>query len=79
MSEPDVTLTDYAVAIEAAVLLILLRSGQAPTGSLATWLALFFGSVCQRRCAAAQFMVFFATSEHWLIASFGLLLWSPWG
>ncbi|HEY4307907.1 MAG TPA: hypothetical protein VGN12_00520 [Pirellulales bacterium] len=46
MSEPDVTLTDYAVAIEAVVLLILLRGTQVSTGALGTWLALFFGSIC---------------------------------
>jgi len=45
MSEPDVTLTDYGLAIECAVLvLLLLRQGD-PQQPLRTWFALFFGSV----------------------------------
>jgi len=45
MTEADVTLTDYALALEGVLFLILLPRGQARPGGLRSWFALFFASV----------------------------------
>lgn len=45
MMEPDVTLTDYALALEGVLFLVLLRRGQARPGRLRSWFSLFFASV----------------------------------
>ena len=44
MTEPDVTLTDYALAVECAVFAYLLGRGSAAAGPLRLWWVLFFGS-----------------------------------
>ncbi len=44
MTEPDVTLTDYAITLECAVFVaLLLRQGR--PGALRTWFALFFAAI----------------------------------
>src|SRR5438477_4216922 len=45
MTEPDVALTDYAVALEGVVLFILLRTGARHQGRLLSWFGLYFASV----------------------------------
>ncbi len=45
MTEADVTLTDYALALEGVLFLLLLHRGQARPGSLRFWFALFFASM----------------------------------
>ena len=45
MTEPDVTLTDYGLAIECAAIACLLWRGGSDGQSLRRWFALFFGSV----------------------------------
>lgn len=45
MTEPDVTLTDYALAIECIILALLLRPLGAPRGGLRVPFLLFFGSI----------------------------------
>lgn len=45
MTEPGVTLTDYAVALEAVVLGFLVWRSQQPGGGLRFWLTLLFASV----------------------------------
>jgi hypothetical protein len=45
MTEPDVALTDYAVALEAALLIWLLPRGRGHANKLRLWFVLFFASV----------------------------------
>jgi hypothetical protein len=45
MTEPDVTLTDYTLALEGALLLVLLQRGRGRPGGLRSWFALFFASM----------------------------------
>ena len=45
MTEPDVALTDYALAIECTILALLLRHLGAPKGGLRVPFLLFFGSI----------------------------------
>ena len=45
MREPDVTLTDYALALECAVFCILLLRDRTAQGPLRGWWAFFFGSI----------------------------------
>lgn len=45
ITEPDVTLTDYALAIECALFAYLLYRPGDPKNPLRTWFALFFGSI----------------------------------
>jgi hypothetical protein len=45
MTEPDVALTDFALALEAAVFANILHRRQAASPALARWLILFFCSV----------------------------------
>ncbi|MGH7166531.1 MAG: DUF6962 family protein [Nitrospiraceae bacterium] len=45
MTEPDVTLTDYGLAIECAVLVVLLYRRATVQPRLRTWFALFFSSI----------------------------------
>jgi hypothetical protein len=63
MSEPDVTLTDYGLAIECAVLaLLLLRQGNFH-GPLRIWFALFFASVGLAALAGGTVHGFFPGEE----------------
>ena len=63
MSEPDVTLTDYGLAIECAVLvLLLLRQGD-PQEPLRIWFALFFASVGLAALAGGTVHGFFPGEE----------------
>ena len=45
MTEPDVTLTDYALAMEGILFLILLQRGRARSWGMRSWFSLFFASV----------------------------------
>jgi len=45
MTEPDVTLTDYALALEGILFLVLLQRGRARPWGLRSWFSLFFASV----------------------------------
>ena len=45
MTEPDVTLTDYALVLECVIFAMLLRRGGAATDGLRSWFVLFFVSV----------------------------------
>lgn len=45
MKEPDVTLTDYALALECAVFCALLLRGRAAHDALRRWWAFFFASI----------------------------------
>ena len=45
MKEVDVTLTDFAVALEAAIFLVLLAARPGPASALRRWFIAFFGSV----------------------------------
>jgi len=63
ISEPDVTLTDYGLAIECAVLaLLLLRQGDFH-GPLRIWFALFFASVGLAALAGGTVHGFFPGEE----------------
>ena len=44
MTEPDVTLTDYLLAAEAALFFVLLQRGNVGSARLRTWFSLFFAS-----------------------------------
>ena len=45
ISEPDVTLTDYGLAIECALLAYMLYRQRSPQQALRIWFVLFFGSI----------------------------------
>ena len=45
MTEPDVTLTDYALALEGILFLVLLQRGRPGPWGLRSWFSLFFASV----------------------------------
>jgi hypothetical protein len=45
MTEPDVALTDYALALEGIVFVVVLRRGRGPLGGLRCWFVLFFASM----------------------------------
>lgn len=45
MTEADVTLTDYALALEGVVFLFLLQRGRTHPGRLRSWFMLFFASM----------------------------------
>ena len=45
MTEPDVTLTDFGLALECALFIVLLQRGPAGKGSLRSWYTLFFTSM----------------------------------
>ena len=45
MTEPDVTLTDYALALEGILFLVLLQRGRARPWGMRSWFSLFFASV----------------------------------
>ena len=45
ITEPDVTLTDYALALEGIIFLVLLQRGRADPWGLRSWFSLFFASV----------------------------------
>lgn len=45
MTEPDVALTDYALALEGVLFLVLLQRRRACPGGLRPWFSLFFASV----------------------------------
>ncbi len=45
MTEPDVTLTDYALALECILFVVLLQRGRARPWGLRFWFSLFFASV----------------------------------
>ncbi len=63
MSKPDVTLTDYGLAIECAVLaLLLLRQGE-PQEPLRIWFGLFFASVGLAALAGGTVHGFFPGEE----------------
>ena len=46
MTQPDVALTDYAVALECIILLIFLPHGGVSAAGLRFWLTVFLGSIC---------------------------------
>ena len=45
MTEPDVTLTDYALALEGIFFFVLLQRGRARSWEMRFWFSLFFASV----------------------------------
>lgn len=45
MTEPDVTLTDYAIALECAILCALASRWQTPSHALRRWWIVFFASI----------------------------------
>jgi hypothetical protein len=45
MTEPDVALTDYALALECVLFVVLLERGRARRRGLRIWLAIFFASI----------------------------------
>lgn len=45
MTEPDVALTDYALALEGILFLVLLQRGRARSWGMRSWFSLFFASV----------------------------------
>ncbi|MFQ5520745.1 MAG: hypothetical protein ACE5K9_11880 [Candidatus Methylomirabilales bacterium] len=65
MTEPDVTLTDYGLAVECAVLSYLLyRHGDAQQ-PLRFWFAVFFGSVGLAALTGGTVHGFFLDAEAW--------------
>lgn len=46
MTQPDVTLTDYAVALECIVFIVLLPTGGVGANGLRFWFTMFLGSIC---------------------------------
>lgn len=63
MTEPDVALTDYGLAIECALFVYLLhRRGQATT-RFGAWLLLFFGSIGVASLAGGMVHGFFQDAE----------------
>ena len=61
MTEPDVALTDFALAIECALLAyLLLRRGR---GRLRGWFATFFGAVSAASVLGGTSHGFFASPE----------------
>jgi hypothetical protein len=46
MTEPDVALTDYAVALECIVLIAFLPHGGVSSAGLRFWFTVFLGSIC---------------------------------
>ncbi len=86
MTEPDVTLTDYALAIECAALAYLVYRQGGQQQSLRNWFALFFGSIGLAALTGGTVHGFFLDEESigyrilWpatLIAS-GLAALSTW-
>jgi len=63
MSEPDVTLTDYGLAIECAVLLLLLLRRGDPQEPLRIWFAVFFASIGLAALAGGTVHGFFPGEE----------------
>lgn len=71
MAEPNVTLTDYFLAAEAALFVVLLLSKRPSQGKLRTWFSLFFASVFVASVCGGTFHGFFLQE-----ASFGrAVLW----
>jgi hypothetical protein len=46
MTEPDVTLTDYALALESALFVVLLNYGRGRPAGMRFWFTLMFASLC---------------------------------
>ena len=46
MTEPDVTLTDYALAIECLIFAAILHRNNSRNVKLGRWFTLFFASIC---------------------------------
>ena len=65
MMEPDVTLTDYALALESVLFLVLLRRGRARPERPRSWFSLFFGSVSAASLCGGTVHGFFL-DEHTL-------------
>jgi hypothetical protein len=69
MSEPDVALTDYGLAIECALFVYLLQRRGRATAPLGAWLLLFFGSIGVASLAGGTVHGFFqeAGTTEWKV------------
>ncbi len=59
ITEPDVTLTDYGLAVEAGMFAWLLRRGSDPSQPLGRWFVLFFASISAASLAGGTVHGFF--------------------
>jgi len=86
MTEPDVTLTDYFLAVEAALFVVLLQSRRAVPGRLKTWFSLFFSSLFVAALCGGTFHGFFLAEDSvghsalWLttLLAIGVTAFSAW-
>jgi hypothetical protein len=65
MTEPDVTLTDYAVALECMLFIFLLQRTQARLSGMRTWFMLFFVSVGIASLCGGTVHGFFLDQQSW--------------
>lgn len=63
MTEPDVALTDYAIAIECAIFVYLLHRRDRGATRLGTWLLVFFGATSLAALAGGTVHGFFLDAE----------------
>ena len=63
MTEPDVTLTDYGLAIECTVLALLLHFYGDPRASLRPWFTFFFVSIAAAALGGGTVHGFFSATE----------------
>ncbi len=65
MTEPDVTLTDYALALECTLFAFLLLSCRGSSAGLRPWFVVFFGSVAAASVCGGTVHGFFLDRETW--------------
>src|SRR5437667_11495607 len=87
MTEPAVALTDYAVALEGVLCLVLLERGRGVPGGLRSWFALFFASVSAASLCGGTVHGFFLDEQTlgyailWptTLLAMGVTTFSIWG
>ncbi len=75
MTEPDVTLTDYALALEGILFLVLLQRGHARPWGLRSWFSLFFASVSAASLCGGTVHGFFLDEQT---LGHTILWWTAW-
>lgn len=86
IAEPDVTLTDYGLAVECAVFAVLLYRMRAGAGATARWFVVFFGALAAAALAGGSVHGFFPDPQSavhrvlWdlTLLSIGLVALSAW-
>ena len=86
ITEPDVTLTDYGLAIECALLAYLLYRLDHSKEPLRTWFLLFFGSLGLAAATGGTVHGFFLDENSWgyailwpaTLIAIGITAWTSW-